>query len=221
MAVEASSGDSAVLVFVYGSLRRGEANHPQMAGCRWVGEAELSGLDLYDLGPFPMAVPADDAGSRLQGELYAVDAEQLARLDRFEGVPRLYERQRHRLSDGRAVWVYVGRLRQVRHVQRLPSGRWRGTPSRPEPLLAALLTALLPALLSGVLPGLSNAARASDLRHDCLLWQRAPAAERTAVADRIGSQHLLTRTHQPGDPGPEHGAGQYSWSDIQRLCRRQ
>lgn len=217
MAAEAASGDSAVLVFVYGTLQRGEVNHAQMAGCRWLGQAELRGLALYDLGPFPMAVPTADAGSRLHGELYAVNAEQLARLDRFEGAPRLYERQRHRLSDGRAVWVYVGRPRQVRHVRRLPSGRWRGTPSQTGAGLGVLLAALLPAVLAGW----PLAARASDLRHDCLLWQRAPEAERAAIADRIGAQQLLTRTHRPADPGPGHGASQYSWSDIQRLCRRQ
>lgn len=131
MAAEATAVDSAPLVFVYGSLKRAEANHPQMAGCRWLGEAQLEGLALYDLGPFPMAVPTDDPGSRLHGELYAVDDEQLARLDRFEGAPRLYQRQRHHLHDGRAVWVYVGRSRQVRHVQRIRSGRWSG-PARAE-----------------------------------------------------------------------------------------
>ena len=30
------------------------------------------------------------------------------------------------LADGRLVWVYVGRARQVRHVQRLSGGVWHG-----------------------------------------------------------------------------------------------
>lgn len=121
------------LVFVYGTLKRGMVNHRHLAGARFVGAVQLAGLDLFDLGPFPMAVPSDDAGAVLQGELYAVDAEQLAALDRFEGVPRLYERQRHRLGDGQDVWVYVGRSQQVRHVQRIISWPPASDLRRPAP----------------------------------------------------------------------------------------
>ena len=124
MADEGRGADSAALVFVYGSLKRGRVHHNQMDGCSWQGEAELAGLALYDLGPFPMAVATDDSNAHVQGELYWVDREHLARLDRFEGVPRLYERQSWPLRDGRAAWVYVGRPRQVRHVRRIASGRW-------------------------------------------------------------------------------------------------
>jgi len=128
MAQVHSSGDSDLhLVFVYGSLKRGMANHQQLAGAPCLGSAQLQGLRLYDLGPFPMAVESpDDAQANLQGELYAVGSSQLANLDRFEGVPRLYRRQRHQLADGRAVWIYVGRPQQVRHVPAIPDGDWRG-----------------------------------------------------------------------------------------------
>jgi gamma-glutamylcyclotransferase (GGCT)/AIG2-like uncharacterized protein YtfP len=126
MADQAASADSDALVFVYGSLRRGRSNHSQMAGCRWRGKAELRGFALYDLGPFPMAVACQEPDCRLRGEVYAVNPQQLAALDRFEGVPRLYERIARPLDDGRWVWVYVGRARQVRHVQRLNDGEWHG-----------------------------------------------------------------------------------------------
>ena len=212
MAAEATVRDSDALVFVYGTLRRGQRNHGQMQGCRWLGEAELPGLALYDLGPFPMAVPCDDVAAdpdavagatatpALQGELYGVSAQQLAALDRFEGVPRLYERQARRLADGRLVWVYVGRAHQVRHVKRIPSGRW----------LAALM-ALAPAIAQG----------ADSLRHDCLLWQQAHGLERAVIADRIGQAQLLTRARQPGQVAPGGHDSLYSPNDIQRLCRRQ
>ena len=126
MAERAECADSDGLVFVYGSLRRGRSNHGQMAGCQWQGNGELRGFALYDLGPFPMAVACEESDCRLVGEVYAVTAEQLAHLDRFEGVPRLYERLERVLVDGRRVWLYVGRARQVRSVQRLPSGEWHG-----------------------------------------------------------------------------------------------
>jgi len=123
---EEGGADSAALVFVYGSLKRGQSHHHVLANSRWQGNGRLAGLALYDLGPFPMAVPSEDPESWLQGELYAVSAAELARLDHFEGVPRLYERQARTLADGRRVWVYVGRSRQVRHVRRIPSGCWTG-----------------------------------------------------------------------------------------------
>lgn len=110
------------LVFVYGTLLRGEANHGWLAAAEFGGEAWMDGLDLHNLGPFPMAV---EGSGRCHGEVVAVSAEELAKLDRLEGVPRLYRRQRRQLGDGRWVWVYVGNARQVRHAPRLEHGRWR------------------------------------------------------------------------------------------------
>ena len=85
-----SSGDSdpqtgEQLVFVYGTLMRGMANHRHLAGAPCLGTAELAGFALYDLGPFPMAIASGDRSHRLHGELYAVQPAQLQALDRFEG----------------------------------------------------------------------------------------------------------------------------------------
>lgn len=121
-----NGADSDALVFVYGSLKRGMAAHGQLAGACWRGAATLPGFALYDLGPFPMAIPCSDPGSAISGECFAVNAALLEQLDRFEGVPRLYTRQSHRLNHGEEAWVYVGRARQVRHVPRLADGCWRG-----------------------------------------------------------------------------------------------
>ena len=128
-----SSGDSdpqtgEQLVFVYGTLMRGMANHRHLAGAPCLGTAELAGFALYDLGPFPMAIASGDRSHRLHGELYAVQPAQLQALDRFEGAPRLYRRQAEPLADGRSVWLYVGQPRQVRHVAVIPSGRWLKPP---------------------------------------------------------------------------------------------
>ena len=110
------------LVFVYGTLQRGEKNHHWLEGASWQGEAELPGVVLHDLGPFPMAVIG--AGLAL-GEVYAVEGSGLARLDELEGYPRLYDRQVMELVDGRRAWVYLGRPRQVRHAPVLRGGVWR------------------------------------------------------------------------------------------------
>ena len=133
-----SSGDSdpqtgEQLVFVYGTLMRGMANHRHLAGAPCLGTAELAGFALYDLGPFPMAIASGDRSHRLHGELYAVPPAQLQALDRFEGAPRLYRRQAEPLADGRSVWLYVGQPRQVRHVQRIADGRWLKPPPTSAP----------------------------------------------------------------------------------------
>lgn len=133
-----SSGDSdpqtgEQLVFVYGTLMRGMANHRHLAGAPCLGTAELAGFALYDLGPFPMAIASGDRSHRLHGELYAVQPAQLQALDRFEGAPRLYRRQAEPLADGRSVWLYVGQPRQVRHVQRIADGRWIKPPPTSAP----------------------------------------------------------------------------------------
>ena len=111
------------LVFVYGTLKRGHGNHHWLAEATFQGEAVLPDVVLHDLGPFPMAVPGEGS---VWGELYAVEAAGLARLDRLEGYPRLYDRRPLRLADGRRAWVYLGRPNQVRHVSAIADGCWKG-----------------------------------------------------------------------------------------------
>ncbi|MEB3271212.1 MAG: gamma-glutamylcyclotransferase family protein [Synechococcus sp.] len=118
------------LLFVYGTLKRGHDNHRHLAGAPWAGEGLMAGVDLHDLGPFPMAILGE---GRVQGELYRVGEVELARLDRFEGVPRLYRRELRPLSDGRLAWIYLGRPRQVRHAPRLRQGLWPAEPMGAEP----------------------------------------------------------------------------------------
>ena len=113
-----------VFVFVYGTLKRGEKNHHWLDGASFQGEAELNGVVLHDLGPFPMAVVGE--GTAI-GEVYAVEGSGLARLDELEGYPRLYDRQVLILCDGRRAWVYLGRPRQVRHAPVVAGGLWHSS----------------------------------------------------------------------------------------------
>jgi gamma-glutamylcyclotransferase (GGCT)/AIG2-like uncharacterized protein YtfP len=116
-------GEIGMLVFVYGTLKRGHPNHHWLAGAAFLGEARLPGAVLHDLGPFPMAIRGQGC---VWGEVFGVDAARLARLDGLEGAPRLYERHVMGLADGRRAWVYLGRPRQVRFVRRIEDGVWRG-----------------------------------------------------------------------------------------------
>jgi gamma-glutamylcyclotransferase (GGCT)/AIG2-like uncharacterized protein YtfP len=82
------------LLFVYGTLQRGRVNHGQLAGQRFVGPARtVSGFRLHDLGGYPGLVPYPAAETGVSGEVWAVDAAALARLDAFVGVGEgLYRR---------------------------------------------------------------------------------------------------------------------------------
>jgi len=113
--------EATFLVFVYGTLKRGEANHHWLIEAAFAGRSGLPGAVLHDLGPFPMAIAGDGV---VWGEVYAVNPATLEQLDRLEGVPRLYQRQPRPLTDGRTAWVYLGRPSQVRHVPALEAGVW-------------------------------------------------------------------------------------------------
>lgn len=109
------------LVFVYGTLKRGHANHALMAGAEFRG-AHRTGraYRLVSLGPYPGAL----AGGRtaLDGEVYRVSPRTLARLDRLEDVPREYVRRNVPTPWGPA-WIYVLR-RAPRRGRVLRRGVW-------------------------------------------------------------------------------------------------
>jgi len=100
-------------LFVYGTLQRGCSNHDQLAGQAWLGEARTEELyRLYDLDGYPgMVVDDVPPGCSIPGEIWAVDAACLARLDRFEGVGEgLYARIPVELAPpqaGRLAMTYV------------------------------------------------------------------------------------------------------------------
>ncbi len=94
------------LLFVYGSLMRGQHNHAQLRGALWVGPALTApSYSLVSLGPYP-ALRSEGSAS-VPGELYALDATLLPGLDCFEGHPDWYLRRRIELDDGQEPWAYV------------------------------------------------------------------------------------------------------------------
>jgi gamma-glutamylcyclotransferase (GGCT)/AIG2-like uncharacterized protein YtfP len=101
-----------VLLFVYGTLKRGCQNHAQMAGQAYVGEARtVPGFRLFDVGGYPGLVPWPEDRDGVDGEIWNVDASALARLDAFEGVDTgLYVRRPLPLQAPHAHLVVEGYL---------------------------------------------------------------------------------------------------------------
>ena len=124
--LEAGKAESPV--FVYGTLKAGEANHRWLRGAVYLGRRLLPGAQLHDLGPYPMALLQEGVADVIHGELYSIDAAGLARLDVLEDYPALYDRRLVTLSDGGKAWVYHGRPEQVRGKPRVPHGDWRTPP---------------------------------------------------------------------------------------------
>ena len=116
-----------ILVFVYGTLLRGESNAYLLAGAQYLGHAHTGpGFELVDLGAYPAMTPGGN--SSVAGELYAVDSRTLATLDRLEGHPDYYRRTGIVLSDGTGAQTYVMSPDRVLGYPRIESGDWRGRP---------------------------------------------------------------------------------------------
>lgn len=72
-------------VFVYGTLKTGQRNWQHFLAPQQGRKATMRGLELHDTGFYPMAIEADP-DKVVVGELFEVNDEQLADLDRLEGV---------------------------------------------------------------------------------------------------------------------------------------
>lgn len=96
-------------VFVYGTLLKGENNHnAYLKESVFVGEGNIVGYEMYDLGYYPGIVSGK---GNVLGEVYYVTEETLSRIDILEGEGSLYIKTwvRVRMKNGKrvAAWVYV------------------------------------------------------------------------------------------------------------------
>ena len=111
-------------VFVYGSLLSGFGNHRLLEGSRLIGHAKTPpGYRMHSLGGFPGVVPTGNAV--VHGEVYEVDAQTLAALDRLEGHPRFYRRRPICLANGAIVDTYLLSQHQVADRPVVATGDWR------------------------------------------------------------------------------------------------
>ena len=123
-------------IFVYGTLLEGHPGHGLLDGAELGGVALTeAAFELVDLGAYAALVPGGKTA--VSGELYLVDLETRARIDRERQVPLLFERARIRLADGSEAEAYVMSADKVRGRRRLRHGDWRRrfepAVPRPEP----------------------------------------------------------------------------------------
>ena len=116
------------VLFIYGTLKRGAANHGVLAGQKFLGTARsIPGYRLYVVADYPGLVrdPADTRG--VTGELWSVTPTALAGLDAFEGLlEKLYRRDRISLAtphENIEVQTYFY-LRNTRGRRPIISGVW-------------------------------------------------------------------------------------------------
>ena len=125
--------DGVALVFVYGTLLRGEANHRRLHHARVrAAKAFVAGALLYDTGRGYPAMTMASGGPAVYGEVYEVDAATLRSLDELEDYygpddPRNeYERISVEAETGEGMvraWTYV--FREPPRGERIESGDWR------------------------------------------------------------------------------------------------
>jgi gamma-glutamylaminecyclotransferase len=75
------------ILFIYGTLKRGQKGHHLIADQEFLGEATTMPLyRLFSLGWHPGMVLDTENGLEVKGELWAVDESRLMKLDEYEGV---------------------------------------------------------------------------------------------------------------------------------------
>jgi gamma-glutamylaminecyclotransferase len=98
--------EAKTVLFVYGTLKRGQRNFFRLAGQEFLGEVVTAPkYRVIDLGAHPGLV-RDANGRAIHGELFAVDARCLAELDAFEEVPGPFVRERIEVDGHDEVWAY-------------------------------------------------------------------------------------------------------------------
>ncbi|WP_114192088.1 gamma-glutamylcyclotransferase family protein [Edaphovirga cremea] len=106
-------------IIVYGSLRRKQGNSHWMTNAQWLGNHDLEGFELYDLGHYPAAVAGEGT---VFCEVYRINSSILAELDELKSNTKDYRRELIQTPFGSA-WIYVYR-KSVEGKPRIASGDW-------------------------------------------------------------------------------------------------
>ena len=99
------------IIFVYGTLMKGESNHYYIENQQYLGKAAIHGYNLYNLGHYPGIRPSEHKTRTVYGELYSIDDNALKEVNRLEGEGSLYllRQTEAQTEDGKTVTagIYV------------------------------------------------------------------------------------------------------------------
>ena len=127
----ASTAPESTLIGVYGTLKRGHANHETFLGGAPLVRAGAVRIPyrLYGNEEYPMLVPASE-WNPVMVETYRVGAETVAKLDAFEG--QFGYRRLDVLPEGETepVALYVHPGPPPPDFVLAPGGEWNGEPER-------------------------------------------------------------------------------------------
>jgi gamma-glutamylcyclotransferase (GGCT)/AIG2-like uncharacterized protein YtfP len=105
---------------------RGGVRHRVLADQRFLGEARTrTQYALFDLGAYPGLVHSASEGRAIHGELYEIDANLIARLDRIEGAPSLFRLEAILIEGYRGeafAYFYQG---SIEEFARCEDNRWK------------------------------------------------------------------------------------------------
>src|SRR6266436_3993531 len=96
------------LLFVYGTLKRGQSANHLLADSKFVRTAiTLPLYRLLDFGDHPGLVESTGPGTAVKGELWLLNPQLFPELDVYEGAPTKYGRRDIRIQDcGEPVVAY-------------------------------------------------------------------------------------------------------------------
>jgi len=113
-----------LLLFVYGTLKRGKKNHCALANAQWLNESCTSpDYLLVDLGPYPGMVEKPQEGFSVQGELFEIPYKLIVELDKIEDAPFLFNLELITLADGSKTFSYLYK-QSIAGTKILSEGVW-------------------------------------------------------------------------------------------------
>lgn len=119
-------------LFVYGTLRQGQAAHGLLRGARFVAAVRTPPqFTLLDMGEYPALL--EDGTTSVAGEIYEIAEALLRELDRYEEAPAVYQRVLRQIA-GHEVWVYLLPQRHAANHATIECGDWctRGAERDPD-----------------------------------------------------------------------------------------
>ncbi len=110
------------LVFVYGTLKRGQRNAGFLRQAEYLGRHKTEPQYwMYQFEEYPAV--CENGRQAIHGEIYRVSDEQMQMLDDLEWYPHFYQRIEIVTRHGEA-WMYIVRAELCRGKRKI-SGNWR------------------------------------------------------------------------------------------------